>query len=98
MSCGTKEAKNCLTRRRLVQLSLLGAFSAAEASAQETPPVNTEAPWTSFKATKAQARYIDKEEPGTQSCSTCHSFIEPTDCLLVESPVSPWGWCDWFSD
>lgn len=97
MDCRAKKPKGCLSRRRLVQLSVFGALSASGAAAQDAPP-NAEGPWTSFKATKEQAGYFQKSEPSPQDCSTCHSFIEPDDCQLVESPVSPLGWCNWYSD
>ncbi len=80
-----------VSRRRFVQLSTLGALAAGAARAQEETTKG-------FKGTKEQAGYIEKDQPGAQSCSTCHSYIEPAECQLVEGPVSPWGWCVWFSD
>ena len=85
-----------LTRRRFVQLSALGALSSGGAVAEETTP--TEKRIDSFKATKEAAGYIQKSEPSAQDCSTCHSFIDPDDCVLVEGPVNPLGWCNWYSD
>lgn len=84
-----------LSRRRFIQLTAAGAASAGaigEAAAQAEDSKN------SFKGTKEQAGYIQKSEPSAQDCSTCHSFIEPDECQLVEGPVSPMGWCNWYSD
>ena len=86
-------ARRCvLTRRQFVRLSALGTLAAGSAGAQEPTPS------TSFKATKEQAGYIQISESSAQDCSTCHSFIDPDDCVLVEGPVSPLGWCNWYSD
>lgn len=42
----------------------------------------------SLKAAKYQARPNDGN-----SCGTCRVFQPPSDCALVESPVSRNGWC-----
>jgi hypothetical protein len=90
-----KTAKPCLSRRCFVKLSAASALAVGTAHAQEKEP---EAPWAAFKATKEAAAYFEKPGPSPQDCSTCHSYIEPADCLLVEAPVSPWGWCNYYSD
>jgi anaerobic selenocysteine-containing dehydrogenase len=43
------------------------------------------------KLSKEQARYQEKPKDG-QSCSNCAHFISPSDCKVVEGPVSPNGW------
>jgi hypothetical protein len=92
-----------LTRRNFVLLSALGPAAAATAArAQEAEPAPEPTPeppkWGSFRATKEAAGYIVYAEPATQDCASCHSFIPPDDCLLVEPPVHPQGWCNWYSD
>jgi hypothetical protein len=52
----------------------------------------------SFKASQKLAGYIERDHPESQMCLQCHSFLPPTDCALVEGPVSPWGWCNYYSD
>jgi hypothetical protein len=85
-----------------MQVSALGTITTAAgaAAAQEKAPGAEPAPDSrrSFKATREQAGYIERDHPSTQDCSTCHSYIEPAECQLIEGPVSPWGWCTWFSD
>lgn len=84
--------KRCdLSRRRFVRLAALVAASAGVAG--EVPRALAD----DFKGTKQQAGYIEKSGPSSQTCGTCHSFIDPDQCQIVEGPVSPLGWCDWYS-
>ena len=96
-TCKLAKVGGCgLTRRRFVQMSALGAAGTGGAIGERTlPPAERVA--ANFKATKEQAGYIEKSEPSAQDCGTCRSFIEPDDCVLVEGPVSPLGWCNWYS-
>ena len=48
------------------------------------------------KATKKQAGYIPRGKAG-QSCATCGYFNQPTNCVLVQGPVSPSGWCSYYA-
>ena len=82
--------KGCLTRRRLIALSLLAAGD-AQAQAQKKPaPI--------VKASKKVAGYIEKTDASAQNCSQCHFYLDPFDCMIVEGPVSPWGYCNYFAD
>ena len=38
------------------------------------------------------AKYQDQPKDG-QQCSTCSQFEPPSACKIVESPISPNGWC-----
>ena len=38
------------------------------------------------------AKYQDQPNNG-QQCSTCVQFEPPSTCKVVESPISPNGWC-----
>jgi len=76
----------CITRRRLIALS---ALAAGEARAQQ-PKIG--------KASKKLAGYIEKPDASAQNCSLCHFYLAPFDCILVEGPVSPWGYCNYFAD
>ncbi len=80
-----------ISRRCLLHLSVLGVTaSACEARAQQPQPIR--------KASKKVAGYIDKDHASTQDCAQCHFYIAPFDCMLVEGPVSPWGYCNYFAD
>jgi hypothetical protein len=86
----TEQTKSgALHRRRFLKRCLFGAATALEAG-----PAHSD----SFKATKKLAGYINRDHPATQMCVSCHSFIAPNDCTLVEGPVSAWGWCNYYSD
>jgi hypothetical protein len=52
-------------------------------------------PESVFAQTKVSheiAKYQDQPNNG-QQCSTCSQFEPPSGCKLVESPISPNGWC-----
>ena len=77
----------CITRRRLIALSMLAVGSA---QARQGPLI--------VKASKKVAGYIDKPDVSAQNCSQCHFYIDPFDCMIVQGPVSPWGYCNYFAD
>ena len=52
----------------------------------------------SGKMTKKQAGYIDRKKKAAQMCAQCLYFIEPNDCVIVQGPVSPTGWCTYYGD
>ncbi len=51
-----------------------------------------------YKMTPESVHYFDKGVPGSQICAGCHYYIDPTECLVVEGYVSPYGWCDYYND
>jgi hypothetical protein len=77
----------CITRRRLIALS---ALATGAAHAQQKPAI--------VKASKKVAGYIEKSDDSTQNCSQCHFYIDPFDCMIVQGPVSPWGYCNYYAD
>jgi hypothetical protein len=50
------------------------------------------------KANKQLAGYIEKTPFASQTCVQCHFFIDPDDCEIVEGPVSPTGYCNYYAD
>ncbi len=44
------------------------------------------------KVSHETAKYQDQPNNG-QQCSTCVQFEPPSGCKIVESPISPNGWC-----
>ena len=79
-----------VTRRCLLHLSVIGVtVGAGRATAQRRRIT---------KASKKTAGYVDKENDSTQNCAACHFYINPLECMLVEGPVSPWGYCNYFAD
>ena len=79
-------------RRRFLQRSIIAA-----AAAGLVREVNA-APAKSFKASKKAAGYVDRDKPASQMCVMCGFYIDPIDCVVVEGPVSPWGWCNYYED
>ena len=52
----------------------------------------------SFKMNKKQAGYVTRAKGTTQICAQCLYFVAPNDCVIVQGPVSPNGWCTYYSD
>lgn len=48
-----------------------------------------------LKATKQAARYTGAG--GREHCSKCRFFVIPSSCRRIIGPVSPAGWCKYFS-
>ena len=44
------------------------------------------------KVSHETSKYQDQPKNG-QQCSTCVQFEPPSACKIVESPISPNGWC-----
>jgi len=44
------------------------------------------------KVSHEASKYQDQPKNG-QQCSTCVPFEPPSACKIVESPISPNGWC-----
>jgi hypothetical protein len=78
-----------LNRRRFLKRSLIGAgaLAAGPAGAAE---------WS--KMTRKQAGYIERGKSAAQMCAQCLYFIDPNDCVIVQGPVSPHGWCTYYGD
>lgn len=81
------KAPRRITRRHLIALS---ALAAGGAHAQQRPAI--------VKASKKVAGYIEKSDDSAQNCSQCHFYIDPFNCMIVEGPVSPWGYCNYYAD
>jgi len=80
-----------ITRRCLMALPVLAAGGAHAAPASKQGPKIT-------KASKKLAGYIEKTDDSAQSCGGCHFYLAPFDCIVVEGPVSPWGYCNYYAD
>jgi hypothetical protein len=83
-----RKAPRCITRRRLIALSMLAA---GDAQAQAKKPAIG-------KASKKLAGYINKPGMSAQNCAQCHFYLDPFDCMIVQGPVSPWGYCNYYAD
>ncbi len=48
------------------------------------------------KVSQADAKYQDQPN-GQQRCEICLQFQPPNACRIVEGPISPKGWCQYFA-
>jgi hypothetical protein len=80
-----------INRRRLWQRGIFGAVLSLLGS-KASPAAQ------SYKVTKKQAGYVLRDKGATQTCAQCLYFISPDDCVLVQGPVSPEGWCTYYGD
>lgn len=82
-----------ISRRRLVERATLALGLAAAArlplaAAQETPEAQ--------KIPQADAHYRNQPN-GQQRCGICLQFAAPSHCRIVQGPVQPNGWCQYFA-
>jgi hypothetical protein len=77
-------------RRQLLRCGLSGTLTALAGLAVK-PARSQDFP----KMTKEQAGY--QEPAGDQLCAQCTSFQPPTDCKIVQGPISDKGTCNYFS-
>jgi hypothetical protein len=50
----------------------------------------------SAKISHEMAKYQDQPKNG-QKCSACSQFQPPSSCKIVADPISPNGWCQYFT-
>jgi hypothetical protein len=78
--------------RRALLGSTAAAITAAAAmgrvSAQETPE--------SQKIKQSEAHYQHRPK-GQQRCAICLQFEPPARCKIVQGPIGPQGWCQFFA-
>jgi len=79
-----------LPRRQFLKRALFGALVAGAAAGPACAQ--------SGKMTKKQAGYIDRKKPAAQMCAQCLYYINPDDCVIVQGPVRPTGWCTYYGD
>jgi len=48
------------------------------------------------KMTQAAAKYQNQPK-GQQRCEICVNFQPPNQCTIVAGPISPKGWCQFFT-
>jgi len=88
-----KLSRRALLRRSLVIAGVVGAPALVSGYASPAPasppPQVAQAP---AKQTKAEARYQDQPN-GAQRCGECAHFRPPSDCEVIQGPVSANGWC-----
>jgi hypothetical protein len=79
-----------MSQQPISRRGLLGRAAAAAGLAGLAGACAPAAPPT--KITKAQAGYQFTPN-GFQRCGLCANFRPPMDCVLVDAPIDPHGWC-----
>ena len=74
--------------------ALLGGAALAVGAAAATGTSRSEA--AEQKVSQADAKYQDQPK-GQQRCEICLQFQPPNACRIVEGPISPKGWCQYFA-
>jgi hypothetical protein len=83
-----------VSRRGILELTLVAAASVAQALASpaRAQPELSEAQ----KISHADAKYQTTPD-GQQRCEICLQFEPPDHCKIVQGPITPQGWCQYFA-
>ena len=73
-------------------IKTMGVVAAAATCSRAAAKAQDYKPQDQKKLTQAAARYQDHAK-GNESCGVCPYFIFPKSCVVVESEISPTGWC-----
>jgi hypothetical protein len=82
-----------VNRRHLLRRAALAAALGAVAPAVRADDTPASGGWHKFS--KQVAGYRDRDTGGPESCGMCHYFLDPDQCVIVEGPISPRGWCNY---
>jgi hypothetical protein len=91
MACRRKPSS--LDRRFFLRRGFIGTITAGVCLALGSALGE---PWR--KMTKKEAGYIERKKRAAQMCAQCLYFIDPDDCVIVQGPVSPLGYCKYYGD
>jgi hypothetical protein len=79
---------NGISRRMVITGTAIAVGATAIGAASTRAEAQT-------KISQANAKY--QEHPnGTQECDGCIQFQAPNACKIVEGPINPKGWCQFF--
>jgi hypothetical protein len=89
LTMSKEETRNETVSRRVMLTSTALALGAA---ATGTAAIRAQA---QQKISQANAKYQDHPN-GNQQCDGCIQFQAPNACKIVEGPINPKGWCQFF--
>ena len=87
-----KHFPDALSRRALLGRAgaAIGAVAAATTARADQKPAAT------TKIAQSVAKYQDHPH-GEQRCEICLQFEPPNQCKIVQGPITPKGWCQFFA-
>jgi hypothetical protein len=83
-----------ISRRTLIE-STAGAVAALVASAAPLSAAEDEIN-EADKIKQPDAKYQNHPN-GPQRCEICLQFMPPAKCKIVQGPINPKGWCQFFA-
>jgi hypothetical protein len=86
--CKSVSRRDILSRTVAVTASAAG-WAVSPARAQQEPS-------EAQKITHADAKYQSTQN-SQQRCEICLQFEPPDHCKIVQSPITPHGWCQYFA-
>ena len=81
--------------RSIARRTLLGGAALALALAARGAAAEQETP-EAEKIKQADAHYRNQPN-GQQRCEICLQFLPPHHCRIVQGPIEPHGWCQFFA-
>jgi hypothetical protein len=76
---------------------LLGAAMTLAAMEGRSPPAAADEPIKEADKIKQTDAKYQKEPKGQQRCEICLQFQPPSSCKIVQGPITPQGWCQFFA-
>jgi len=88
-SQSTEPESRALSRRRMLQLGLLGGVFGGVLLRRKNAEAQT-------KVSQTQAHYQSTPNSG-KDCDDCKYFLKPHSCQLVNGEINPHGWCQFWT-
>jgi hypothetical protein len=85
---------NRMSRRALIQRAAVAAGGALAGG--WTRPAAAQEIAEKDKIKQAEALY-QQQPKGQQRCEICLQFDAPGKCKIVQAPINPKGWCQFFA-
>ena len=81
-----------ISRRALIG----GAMALAASDSRPAPAIADEPIKEADKIKQTDAKYQNHPK-GQQRCEICLQFQPPSSCKIVQGPITPQGWCQFFA-
>ena len=84
-----------MSRRTLIEGAAAIGGALAGGWARTAAAVDQDTP-DKDKISHAEAQY-QQQPKGQQRCEICLQFLPPNKCRIVQAPITPKGWCQFFA-